>query len=70
MIFHVVFAASVLGAVVHLGLTRDRGWHCARVVEEWGFGGVLTSVPHIVVPILACGLFVAYARQGGLEPRG
>jgi hypothetical protein len=59
MIFHVVFSAAVLGALAHLWLTRSRGWRRERVVEtallyllcvQWGFGGVLTSVPHIVVP--------------------
>lgn len=59
MIFHFVFSATVLGALTHLWLTRSRGFGRERVVEtallyllcvQWGFGGVLTSVPHIVAP--------------------
>ena len=59
MIFHVIFAATVLGAVIHLWSTRSGGLSPPRIVEvsllyllcvQWGFGAVLTAVPHIVVP--------------------
>ena len=59
MIFHVVFSASVVGALLHLWLTRRGGLTSTRVIEvallyllsiQWGFGACLTSVPHIVIP--------------------
>ena len=59
MIFHVVFAISMLGAAIHLFRERSAGLGAPRVVEVlllyllcvlWGFGGVLLSIPHILTP--------------------
>ena len=59
MIFHVTFAAAVLGAGIHLWKERSSGLQALRVVEicllyllcvKWGFGAALTSIPHIVMP--------------------
>ena len=59
MIFHVVFATAMLGAAIHLFRERSGGIGAPRVVEvlllyilcvQWGFGGVLLSVPHILIP--------------------
>jgi hypothetical protein len=59
MIFHIIFAASVFGALIHLWSTRSFGLSSPRVVEisllylicvQWGFGAALTAIPHIVVP--------------------
>ena len=59
MIFILNFIATVSGALIHLYRTRSIPHSKPRVVEvfllyflcvQWGFGAVLTSVPHIVVP--------------------
>ena len=59
MIFHIVFAAFIIGAVLHLWLTRAEGLSPPRIVKvsllyllcvQWGFGAALTAIPHIVVP--------------------
>jgi hypothetical protein len=59
VIFHIVFAASVLGALIHLWSVRTAGLSSRRIVRvsllyllciQWGFGAALTSIPHIVVP--------------------
>ncbi len=59
MIFIVIFAATVAGALLHLYVTRSTSITKARIVEvsllyllsvQWGFGAALTAVPHIVVP--------------------
>ena len=59
MIFHFYFAASVFGAVLHLWLTRRKGFSSQRIVRisllyllciQWGFGAALTSIPHIIFP--------------------
>jgi len=59
MIFHLTFAATVLGAAFHLYREREGGLTRLRVVEvallfllsiQWGVAGVLTSLPHILTP--------------------
>ena len=59
MIFHIIFAASILGALIHLWSTRTAGLSSRRIVRvcllyllcvQWGFGAALMSIPHIVVP--------------------
>ena len=59
MIFHVIFAATVIGVLVHLWISRSAGRSASRVVEvsllyllsvQWGFGAAITAIPHIVVP--------------------
>jgi hypothetical protein len=59
MIFHFYFAVTVLGAVLSLWLTRDRGLSSRRIVRisllyllcvQWGFGAALTAIPHILFP--------------------
>ena len=59
MIFHFNFAATVLGAVIHLWLTRHKGITSRRIVRvsllyllciQWGFGAAFTAIPHIVIP--------------------
>ncbi len=59
MIFHVVFAATVVGILVHLWVSRSGGQAASRVVQvsllyllsiQWGFGAAITAIPHIVVP--------------------
>jgi len=59
VIFHFYFAASVLGAVLHLWLTRRKGLSSRRIVRvsllyllcvQWGFGAAHTAIPHIVIP--------------------
>lgn len=59
MIFHIIFLTSVLTTAAHLARIRGEGLTRERVIEVvllhqlcvvWGFGGVLTSIPHIVVP--------------------
>ncbi len=59
MIFHVIFATFILSAIFTLWRTRNRGLSSARIVSvvllnllvvQWGYGGVLISIPHIVVP--------------------
>jgi hypothetical protein len=59
MIFHVIFATFILSSVVTLWRTRNRGFSPVRIVSvvllnllvvQWGYGGVLISIPHIVAP--------------------
>ncbi len=59
MIFILNFIATIVGAAVHLYRTPASHRTRQRVIEvfllyflcvQWGFGAVLTSVPHIVVP--------------------
>lgn len=59
MIFIIVLTITVLGAIVHLFLSQSTPRKKERVVKifllyflsvEWGFGAILTSVPHIVAP--------------------
>ena len=60
MIFIVNFIATIFGAAVHLYYCTPSSHRTRqRVIEvlllyflcvQWGFGAVLTSVPHIVVP--------------------
>ncbi len=59
MIFHVIFAATLVGILVHLWVSRSTGQSASRVVEvsllyllsvQWGFGAAITAIPHIVVP--------------------
>lgn len=59
MIFHFYFAVTVLGAILSLWLTRDRGISSRRIVRisllyllcvQWGFGSAFTAIPHIVFP--------------------
>jgi len=59
MIFIVNFIATIVGAAVHLYRMPSSHRTRQRVIEvlllyflciQWGFGAVLTSVPHIVVP--------------------
>jgi len=59
MIFHLTFAATILGAAFHLFREREGGLTPLRVVEvsllfllsiQWGIAGVLTSLPHILTP--------------------
>ena len=64
MIFHVIFAATVVGILVHLWVSRSGGQSASRVVQvsllyllsiQWGFGAAITAIPHIVVPDLVAG---------------
>ena len=59
MIFVFIFVCTIASALLHLRLTRQIPHTRERVVEvfllfflcgQWGFGAVLTSVPHILVP--------------------
>ena len=59
MIFHLTSAAALLGAAIHLWREREGGLGAPRIVEicllyllcvKWGFGGVITSLPHILTP--------------------
>ena len=59
MIFHLTFAATVLGCAFHLFRERDQGITPLRFVEvallfllavQWGAAGILTSLPHILTP--------------------
>jgi hypothetical protein len=59
LIFHFYFAVTVLGAILSLWLTRDRGISSRRIVRisllyllcvQWGFGSAFTAIPHIVSP--------------------
>ncbi len=64
MIFHFYFAVTVVGAILHLWLTRGKGVSSQRIVRvallyllcvQWGFGAALIAIPHIVVPDLVAG---------------
>ena len=59
MTFHIIFAASILGALLHLWSTRSAGLSSRRIVRvsllyliciQWGFGAALMSIGHIVAP--------------------
>lgn len=59
VIFYLIFAATVLGSVFHIWRMPPAHRTTGNVVEvclfhllfvQWGVGGVLTSVPHIVAP--------------------
>jgi hypothetical protein len=59
MIFVLTFVATVAGAVIHLLVARSIPLTRARLVEvvllyflcvQFGFGGVLLALPHILVP--------------------
>jgi hypothetical protein len=59
VIFHFYFAVTVLGAILSLWLTRDRGLSSRRIVRisllyllcvQWGFGAAFTAIPHILFP--------------------
>jgi hypothetical protein len=59
MIYIVIFTVTVIGAIAHLYIFQSIPRTKERVVSvfllyflsvQWGFGAVLTSVPHIVVP--------------------
>ncbi len=59
MIFHVIFAATAVGILVHLWVSRSAGQSASRVVKvslfyllsiQWGFGAMFMAIPHIVVP--------------------
>jgi hypothetical protein len=59
VIFHFYFAVTVLGAILSLWLTRDRGLSSRRIVRisllyllsvQWGFGAAFNAIPHILFP--------------------
>ena len=59
MIFHVIFTATVVAILVRLWRSRSDGLAASRVVKvslfylltlQWGFGGAITAIPHIVFP--------------------
>jgi hypothetical protein len=59
VIFHIIFAASILGALLHLWSTRSAGFSSRRIVAvsllyliciQWGFGAAFMSLGHIVAP--------------------
>ena len=59
MIFHIIFAASILAAVIQLWSGRSAGLSSRRVVRvslyyllciQWGFGASSTSLGHIFFP--------------------
>ena len=63
--WHIVFAASVVGALIHLWSTRTAGLSSRRIVRvsllyvlciQWGFGAALMSIPHIVIPDQIAGM--------------
>ena len=64
MIFHFVFSTTVLTILIHLTVTRRQGFSADRVFEvcllylltiQWGFGGMLMALPHILVPDIVAG---------------
>jgi hypothetical protein len=64
MIFHVIFAATVVAILVQLWISRAAGHSASRVVKvslfyllciQWGLGAAMTAIPHIVVPDLVAG---------------
>ena len=71
MIFIFIFVCTVSSALLHLYLTRETPHTRERVVEvfllfflcgQWGFGAILTSVPHIVTPDTIAKAISAYER--------
>ena len=59
MIFHVIFAATLVAIIGHLWRRRGAGHSVKRVVRvsllhllsiQWGFGAAITALPHIVAP--------------------
>jgi len=59
MIFIINITITVVGAIVHLYIFRSVPRTKERIVKvfllyflcvQWGFGSILTSIPHIVVP--------------------
>ena len=64
MIFHFYFALTLLGAALHLWLTRGGGVSPRQIVRvsllyllciQWGFGAAHIAIPHIVFPDLIAG---------------
>jgi hypothetical protein len=64
MIFHFYFALTLLGAALHLWLTRGGGVSSRQIVRvsllyllciQWGFGAAHIAIPHIVFPDLIAG---------------
>lgn len=59
MIFHLILATTVVSILVALVVTRSQGFAAQRVAGicllclltvQWGLGGVLTALPHILIP--------------------
>ncbi|GAB4137577.1 DUF6790 family protein [Thermopirellula anaerolimosa] len=59
MIFIIIFLVTVVGAGAHLYIFQSVPRTKERIVEvfllyflcvEWGFGAVVTSIPHILIP--------------------
>lgn len=59
MIFIIIFLVTVVGAIAHLYIFQSVPRTKERIVEvfllyflcvEWGFGAVVTSIPHILIP--------------------
>ncbi len=64
MIFVLIFAATMIAALTHVLVERRKGFGAGRLPEifllyllagNWGVGGVLTSLPHIVIPDVVAG---------------
>jgi hypothetical protein len=59
MIYIIIFTVTIVGAIAHLYFSRSVPRTREQTVKifllyflsiQWGFGAVLTSIPHIVVP--------------------
>jgi hypothetical protein len=59
MFFICILFVTLAGAIIHLARTPTNQRSSKRVVEifllyflcvQWGFGGILTALPHIIVP--------------------
>lgn len=59
MIFHLILTATLLSILLSLAVTRSQGFATERVVSvcllnlltiQWGLGGILTALPHILMP--------------------
>ncbi len=69
MIFHLILAATIVSILITLVATQSQGFSAQRVVSvcllnlltiQWGLGGMLVALPHILMPDKIAG-FIGWA---------